>query len=119
MASLTLQYYFYYLLLSAILVVVVGRQLYRKGQVYLDLLFMEEHQAKAINRLLLLGYYLLNLGYVAYKLSIKGDLHSHLDLFEQLAASLGFISILLGALHINNLALLFILSKSKFNLKST
>lgn len=118
MNDLTILYYFLYLGASALLVFFVGRQLYREGQVYIDLLFKNAHQAKALNRLLLLAYYLLNLGYVAYRLAIATTLSSYLELGESLLVNLGLIGLLLGVLHLNNLILLFLLSKSKFNLKT-
>lgn len=116
--DLTIAYYLIYLSLSAYLIFKVGHQLYSKGQVYLDLLLAEQQQAKALNRLLLMGYYLVNLGYVAYRLSLNSSLSNSLELMEKLTENLGLIAMLLGALHINNLIVLFLISKSKFNQKS-
>ncbi|HTL09718.1 MAG TPA: hypothetical protein VL307_15705, partial [Chitinophagaceae bacterium] len=58
--------YIIYFFISFLITVCAGFIFYRNGRVYLlALLHNDVPTTDAINRLLLLGYYLLNLGYVA------------------------------------------------------
>lgn len=62
--------YILYLLITYFITVHAGQMFYRNGIVYvLDLLDGNRQLADYINRMLLTGYYLLNLGYVALTLS--------------------------------------------------
>ena len=54
--------YIFYLLITYIITFKVGLIFYRNGKIYiLKLMRGNEHLSASINRLLLIGYYLLNL----------------------------------------------------------
>ena len=56
--------YSVYLILTVILTVWVARTLFRNGKVFLiDIFHGNEELAKAVNNLLLVGFYLVNIGY--------------------------------------------------------
>ena len=58
--------YILYIAITYIITVHVGLIFYRNGKVFiLNLLHGDERLTNFINRVLLVGYYLLNLGYVA------------------------------------------------------
>ena len=57
--------YLVYLAISVGLTVWVANTLSRNGLVFLEDVFDDSKLAKAVNQLLVMGFYLLNLGYVA------------------------------------------------------
>jgi hypothetical protein len=59
--------YSIYLLLTVILTVWVARTLFKNGKIFLiDIFHGNEELAKAVNNLLLVGFYLINTGYAVY-----------------------------------------------------
>ncbi|CAM5596905.1 hypothetical protein STENM327S_00915 [Streptomyces tendae] len=70
--------YVIYLAVSIGLTVWVARTLSRNGRVFLaDVLHGNEKLADAVNHLLVVGFYLVNLGFVALYLSDDEDHHRH------------------------------------------
>ncbi|MEV6932270.1 hypothetical protein AB0M46_48350 [Dactylosporangium sp. NPDC051485] len=104
--DLKLMTYLIYLLVSIGLTVWVARTLMRNGQVFLDDAFDNERLAASVNRLLVVGFYLLNLGYVAVALKIAQPLLDGSEAMEALAMKLGFVLLVLGAVHFFNLLVL-------------
>ena len=96
--------YVLYLALSGALTVWVGRTLFRHGQGFLDDVFEGDSElAGNVNRLLVVGFYLLNLGLVALALRVgvtAGDLQGAV---ETLATKVGGVAVLLGVVHFVNL----------------
>ena len=105
--NLTVLTYVVYLLLSLVLTVWVARTLSRTGQVFLiALLRGDEALAMAVNRLLALGFYLVDLGFVTLFMRIGGTVASARACFEALSIKLGTVLLLLGAFHLFNVDLL-------------
>jgi len=71
--------YIAYLALSAGLTAWVARVLYRNGQVFLDDALGNERLARSVNHLLVVGFYLLNLGYAAVAIRVSGDVLTAAD----------------------------------------
>jgi hypothetical protein len=61
--------YTIYLILTVFLVAYVGQKLHRDGGVWLDFLFLEEEMGSRLNNLLLVGYYLTNLGMAFFSMT--------------------------------------------------
>jgi hypothetical protein len=92
-----------YVLLSALLTVWVGRTLTRNGKVFLGDVFRNNMRlAEAMNQLLVVGFYLINLGFVALFLRTIGKVNSLRDAFETLSTKLGVVLVVLGVLHLTN-----------------
>src|SRR5690242_247504 len=106
--DLKLGTYLLYLLVSIALTVWVARNLFKNGQVFLDDAFGNARLAGSVNHLLVVGFYLLNLGYVAVALKISGPLLSGSTAMEALAWKLGLVLLVLGGVHFFNL---FVLSR--------
>jgi hypothetical protein len=106
--DLKLGTYLVYLVVSVVLTVWVARTLLRNGQVFLDEAFEDERLADSVNHLLVVGFYLLNLGYVAVALKIGHQLVDGSAAMEALAMKLGLVLLVLGGLHFFNL---FVLSR--------
>ena len=99
--------YLFYLILAAALVVYTGGQCYHHGAVFLlDIFNQEEETARTVNRLLLMGYYLVNLGYAVAAAAVGlGATEPYMQVV-QVAKHLGTLALILGALHLFNLVAL-------------
>jgi cytochrome c biogenesis protein CcdA len=106
--DLKLGTYLIYLAVSIVLTIWVARTLLKNGQVFLDDAFADERLAKSVNHLLVVGFYLLNLGYVAVALKISQALPDGSSAMEALAWKLGLVLLVLGGVHFFNL---FVLSR--------
>jgi hypothetical protein len=104
--------YCIYLPITFYITIVVGRICYQNGEVYLSRIINDHPDTvKAINSLLLVGYYLLNLGYAAITLSFWQQIHDIRGLIEILSGKLGTIIMFLGLMHFNNMLVTYIISK--------
>src|SRR6476619_3278685 len=86
------------------LTIYLARTLFKNGEVFLEEVFADNpRMASAVNRLLVVGFYLLNLGYAFMTLKAGTEVHTSTEGIETLAAELG--SLVLGALHMGHLYL--------------
>lgn len=84
----------------------LARTLAKSGEVFLDDVFVENpRMAPAVNRLLVVGFYLLNLGYAFVTLKAGESSLTAVQAMETLAAKLGALLISLGVIHFGNLYL--------------
>jgi hypothetical protein len=105
--DLTVVAYVVYLLISVGLTVWVGRTLSRNGRIFLsDVLRGNEKLADSVNHLLVVGFYLVNLGFVALYLNQDGEVTDPRGVFETDSAKLGVVLLVLGALHLGNVYVL-------------
>jgi sterol desaturase/sphingolipid hydroxylase (fatty acid hydroxylase superfamily) len=96
--------YAVYLLLSVAVTIWVARTLHRSGRVLLVQAFPGNSElADSINRLLVVGFYLLNLGYVALALATTGSPADARQAIELVSGKLGVVLLVLGGLHFFNL----------------
>jgi hypothetical protein len=104
--DLKLGAYLVYLAVSCALTWWVARTLFRNGQVFLDDALGDERLAMSVNHLLVVGFYLLNLGYVAVALKIDSPIDSGSAAMEALAWKLGLVLLVLGTVHFGNVYVL-------------
>jgi hypothetical protein len=91
---------------SVALTVWLARTLSKSGEVFLDDVFVDNpRMAPAVNRLLVVGFYLLNLGYAFVTLKAGVDSLTPVQAMETLAAKLGALLISLGVIHFGNMYL--------------
>ena len=84
----------------------LARTLAKSGEVFLDDVLVENpRMAPAVNRLLVVGFYLLNLGYAFVTLKAGADSLTAVQAMETLAAKLGALLISLGIIHFGNMYL--------------
>lgn len=96
--------YLIYLVISIGLTVWVGRALHRGGRVFLvDVFKGNAELADSVNRLLLVGFYLVNLGYVVLALKIGYRVTGAQQAIEALSSKVGLVLLVLGAMHFANL----------------
>jgi hypothetical protein len=99
--------YLLYLLISAGLTVVVGTGLARSGRAFLlDVFGGNDTLARAVSRLLVLGFYLLSLGFVALTMRTTGDITSARAGLQLLSVKVGEVLLVLGVLPLLALAAL-------------
>jgi len=98
--------YFIYAGASVGLTIWLARTLSKSGEVFLDDVFVDNpRMAPAVNRLLVVGFYLLNLGYAFVTLKAGVDSLTPVQAMETLAAKLGALLISLGVIHFGNMYL--------------
>ncbi|AJE42141.1 hypothetical protein [Streptomyces nodosus] len=105
--DLTVIAYVVYLLISVALTVWVARTLSHNGRVFLeDVLHGNEKLADAVNHLLVVGFYLVNLGFVALYLNSHDTVENTRGVFEALSTKLGVVLLVLGVMHLGNVYVL-------------
>src|SRR5436190_2537117 len=106
--------YIIYLLITYFVTVHVGLAFYRNGRLYiLNLLEGDEILTDSINKILLTGYYLLNLGYAAVMISFWETIGTYAELIASIGTMTGRILITLGSIHFLNMAVIYFISKRK------
>ncbi len=104
--------YCIYLPVTIILTVWVARTLFVNGRVFLVEIFHQDLTlADSVNKLLLVGFYLINIGYAVYTLRIVDSIETTQGVIEILSMKIGWIILILGAMHFFNLFILFNLRK--------
>ena len=99
--------YIAYAVVAVALTIGLARVLFRSGQVFLADVFKENPgMAEAVNRLLVVGFYLLNLGYAALIMKAEAA-QTATAAAEVLAWKLGALLISLGVMHFFNMWLFF------------
>ncbi|MFD8721080.1 hypothetical protein ACFV2H_24615 [Streptomyces sp. NPDC059629] len=99
--------YVIYLLVSIGLTIWVARTLSRNGRIFLsDVLQGNEKLADAVNHLLVVGFYLVNLGFVALYLHTSGTIEDTRGIFEALSSKIGVVLLVLGVMHLGNVYVL-------------
>lgn len=82
----------------------VARNLFNNGRIFLVECFHgNESLADSVNRLLVMGFYLVNFGFVALYLKLAGEVVDVRGIFEALSGKLGVILLVLGGMHFFNL----------------
>lgn len=96
--------YLIYLFVSVMLTVWVARTLSRNGIVFLIECFgHDERLAVSTNHLLVVGFYLVNLGWILLTLQFGSEPHSMGAAIEFLATKIGVVVIALGGMHFFNM----------------
>ncbi|MEV6688489.1 hypothetical protein ACIA6C_08525 [Streptomyces sp. NPDC051578] len=101
--DLTVVAYVIYLVISIGLTVWVARTLTRNGRIFIaDVLQGNEKLADAVNHLLVVGFYLVNIGFVTLYLRSADTIQEARGLFEALSVKLGVVLLVLGVMHLGN-----------------
>ena len=96
--------YLAYLALSLAATIWVGTTLHRNGRIFLVNAFHGNAElADSVNHLLVVGFYLVNIGYVALALRTAGNLASARAAIELVSDKIGIVLLVLGAMHFGNI----------------
>jgi hypothetical protein len=99
--------YVLFLLISAYVTIVVGHRLHTDGRPFLIQVFLGKTVlADAVNHLLLVGYYLVNMAFLLQILTCHAEVHGWADVVPVLSSKIGFALLVLGCMHFFNLAVL-------------
>ena len=98
----TLANHLLYVVVCVPVIVWVGRTLAHNGQVFLADVFPDLAVATATNRLLVVGFYLLNIGFVLLYLRVGRDSATAEGLVESLSVKVGVVLLVLGIIHFIN-----------------
>ncbi len=106
--------YTIYLLITYFVTVHVGKVFYKNGRVYiLNLLAGDESTTDSINKILLTGYYLLNLGYASLMIRFWKSIYSYEELVSSIGIMTGRILLSLALIHFFNMIVIYLLSNYK------
>ena len=98
--------YTLYLLIAIPLTIWVAKTLHKNGRIFLVKCFHnDEEMADSVNHLLVVGFYLINIGFVALYLKVGQAVLDAQDVFETLAGKIGFVLLVLGTMHFFNIFL--------------
>lgn len=103
--------YIIYLTITFYITIVVGWKFYKLGFVYMNNLIKDTAVCESTNRLLLTGYYLVNLGYAAINLNNWNRIHNYAELISETASKIGSIILILCILHYINMTTIYFLRK--------
>ncbi|MEM0897988.1 MAG: hypothetical protein AAGJ79_14015 [Verrucomicrobiota bacterium] len=104
MKDFTVYTYILYLLISIALTVWVARTLHKNGRVFLvDCFGGNTDLADSVNHLLVVGFYLVNIGFVTLYLKLTDAVPTIAAVFEALSGKLGVVLLVLGGMHFFNI----------------
>lgn len=96
--------YLIYLLISVNLTIWVARTLHKRGAIFLvDAFHGNQELAASVNHLLVVGFYLINIGFVALALKTNAQIITSRAAIEMLSDKLGWVMLILGGMHFFNL----------------
>ena len=102
--NLIIATYVVYLLVSVALTVWVAKTLHKNGRIFLvDSFSGNEPLADSVNHLLLVGFYLMNIGYVTLALKYGVEIANAKEAVETFSTKIGLVLMVLGVMHFFNL----------------
>ena len=96
--------YFSYLAISVALTIWVARTLHSNGRIFLiDAFHGNEQLADAVNHLLVVGFYLINVGYITLAWKTTDPLVMVRQVIELESSKIGVVLLILGIMHVFNI----------------
>lgn len=96
--------YFSYLVISIGLTVWVARTLHSSGRIFLiDAFHGNAELADSVNHLLVVGFYLINIGYIALALKTSYAMNTLRQVIELESVKIGVVLLILGGMHFFNI----------------
>ena len=103
--------YLIYLVLSIGMTIWVARTLHKNGRVFLvDSFNGNESLADSVNHMLVVGFYLINIGYVSLALQYGTKPETLQQAIEFLSTKVGLVMLVLGLMHFFNM---YVISKMR------
>jgi hypothetical protein len=104
--------YISYLAISIALTVWVARTLHKNGRVFLVEAFHGNAElADSVNHLLVVGFYLINVGYIVVALKATEAMTSAREVIELESGKIGVVLLILGMMHFFNF---FVLGRLRY-----
>jgi len=99
--------YIIYLIITAIIIIYVGNLCYTNGKIFIqNLLKKNKVLANQINKLMLIGYYLLNIGYCFATIISWEIIDTTLKLIEIVSFKISLIILIIAIMHYINIFML-------------
>ena len=109
--------YIIYLLFTYLITVKVGKVLFKNGRIFiLSILKDDEELTDFINKILLVGYYLMNLGYATIMLRFWKTIYNTTELVASVSTMTGRIVLSLAVMHYINMYAITIIGKKQFSI---
>lgn len=106
--------YAIYAVITIYIIVWVGKMFHRNGRIFILSLFKNQTEmADTTNNLLLVAYYLFNIGYTIVQLSYWKHIPDIASTLSSVGQKSGILILMLAALHYNNMFIIYLLSKNK------
>jgi cytochrome c biogenesis protein CcdA len=108
--------YLSYLAISIALTIWVARTLHKSGRVFLvDAFHGNTELADSVNHLLVVGFYLINVGYIAVALKTGEALTNAREVIELESGKIGVVLLILGGMHFFNI---FVLGRMRYKARN-
>ena len=102
--NLTVITYALYLAISLPVTIWVARTLFKHGGTFLlDCFGGDERLSDSVNRLLVVGFYLVNIGFITLHLKLNAAIETVPGVFEALSTKVGTALLVLGGMHFFNI----------------
>ena len=96
--------YIAYTIISIAMTVWVARTLHKNGRIFLlDAFKGKEEMADSVNHLLVVGFYLINIGFILLFLRLMEKPKTLVEGIEYIATKLGVVLLVLGFMHFFNM----------------
>jgi hypothetical protein len=95
-----------YIFSTIIITFYVGNRLYKDGEIWLLDLFKNNKMAITLNKMLRLGYYLVNIGYIFYAITFWDNSSDIISIIQNLSKKISAIILLLSYLHYQNIVII-------------
>ena len=96
--------YFSYLAISIGITIWVARTLHSSGRIFLiDAFHGNAELADSVNHLLVVGFYLINVGYIALALKTSYAMNTLRQVIELESVKIGVVLLILGGMHFFNI----------------
>jgi hypothetical protein len=96
--------YAVYLMVTLAVTVWTARTLHSSGRIFLvDAFQGNQALADSVNRLLVVGFYLINVGYVSLALETQATVDNPRQAIELISGKIGTVLLVLGCMHFFNL----------------
>ena len=113
----TITTYAIYLAIAVPVTIWVARTIHKNGRIFLVSCFKgDEELADSVNHLLLVGFYLVNLGFVTLYLKLNEAVVGTTGIFETLSTKIGTVLLVLGGMHFFNM---YIFTKARHRAVNT
>jgi len=114
--DITLLTYLLYFGITIALTIWVAHTLHKNGRIFLvDVFHGNEPLADSVNHLLVVGFYLINIGYVTLALKYGVAAATGQEAIETLSTKVGLVLLVLGFMHFFNLAVFTRMRKRALN----
>jgi hypothetical protein len=114
----TVTAYTAYIVISLTITIFVSRTLSKNGEVYLiDGFDGNEALAKSVNHMLVVGFYLFNIGFVLLRMQAVKGIDRVDELLLYLSANIGIVMLILGIVHFFNMLIIHRFRAAQLNRK--